>query len=130
MAHQASRLIVPLPLSPHITGLYMRFWWVNFVGLLDSSPRLIKAMHSRQSPPNADMTATQIGMILRNSVESSIVHSLILKHFETFYYNLMRLKDYTRVVEELQSDDYTSKNVMRNIRSWIQNGTTWARLYT
>ena len=33
MAHQASRLVVPPPLSPHATGLYMGFWWVNFVGL-------------------------------------------------------------------------------------------------
>jgi len=65
-------------------------------------------------------------MILCDSVESSIIHSLILKHFETFYYNLMRSKEYTRVVEEPQSDDYVSEGVMRNIRSWIQNSTTWA----
>jgi len=38
---------------------------------------------------HADTTATRLGMILRNSVESSVIHSLILKHFETFYYNLM-----------------------------------------
>jgi len=36
-----------------------------------------------------DTTATWLGVILRDSVESSIVHSLILKPFETFYYNLM-----------------------------------------
>ena len=69
-------------------------------------------------------------MILLDSVESSVVYSLILKHFETFYYNLMQLKDYTRVVEEPRSDNYASKDVMCNIRSWIQNSTTWARLYT
>jgi len=77
-----------------------------------------------------DMTATWLGMILRDSVESSIVHSLILKHFEIFYYNLMQPKNYTRVVEEPWSDNYTSEDAMHNIRSWIQNGTTWARLYT
>ena len=33
MAHQASRLIMPLLLSPHATELCMRFWWVNFVSL-------------------------------------------------------------------------------------------------
>jgi len=33
MAHQASRLVMPPLLSPHATGLYMRFWWVNFVSL-------------------------------------------------------------------------------------------------
>jgi len=36
-----------------------------------------------------DMTATRLGVILRDSVESSVVHSLILKPFETFYYNLI-----------------------------------------
>jgi len=77
-----------------------------------------------------DMTATQLDMILHNSVESSIIHSLLLKHFETFYYDLMRSKDYTRVMEEPRSDNYTSKDVMRNIRFWIQNGTIWAQLYT
>ena len=36
-----------------------------------------------------DTTATRLGVILRDSVESSVVHSLILKPFETFYYNSM-----------------------------------------
>jgi len=35
------------------------------------------------------MTTTWLGMILHDLVESSIIHSLILKHFEIFYYNLM-----------------------------------------
>jgi len=77
-----------------------------------------------------DMTPTWLGVILHDSVESSVIHSLILKHFETFYYNLMQLKDYTRVMEKPWSDNYASEDVMCNIRSWIQNGTTWARLYT
>jgi len=77
-----------------------------------------------------DTTATRLGVILRDSVESSVVHSLILKPFETFYYNSMWPKDYTRVMEKPRSDDYASKDVMHNIRSWIQNGTTWAWLYT
>jgi len=75
---------------------------------------------------HSDTTATWLGVILCNSVESSIVHSWILKHFETFYYNSMQPKDYTRVMEEPQSDNYASEDVMCNIRSWIQNGTTWA----
>jgi len=33
LAHQASRLVMPPPLSLHAAGLYMRFWWVNFVDL-------------------------------------------------------------------------------------------------
>ena len=75
---------------------------------------------------NGDTTATWLGMILRDSVESSVIHSLILKHFETFYYDSMQPKDYTRVMEEPRSDDYANEDVMHNIRSWIQNGTTWA----
>jgi len=37
----------------------------------------------------SDTTTTQLGMILHDSVESSVVHSLILKPFEIFYYNSM-----------------------------------------
>jgi len=35
------------------------------------------------------------------------------------------LKIIPRVVDEPCADNYTSKEVMHNIGSWIQNGTTW-----